>query len=967
MTRPLAFSLVAIPFALTSAAVPLPIDLPEGFVAEVAAAPPLVAHPIMTTLGEPGKLFVGDAPGLNLNKAELEKQLPNRVILLHDTNGDGVYDKATIFADKMTFPQGGVWLDGSLYVASPPGIWKLTDTDGDGVADQREMIVGYFDFTGNAADVHGPFLHPNGRLYWCHGRKGHEVKQKDGTLVHAGLASGIWSCRPNGSDVRWHALGCGDNPVEIDFTPEGEIIGTQNIYFTNPRGDTIVHWLPGGVYPREDQLKAIAGLPRTLEVMPVVHNFGHVAVSGCAFYRSGAFDPEWRGNLFVAHFNTQRVTRMEMVRDGSSYKVSEREFLKFRNPDAHLTDVLEDRDGSLLVVDTGGWFRIGCPSSLMAKPDIAGAVYRVRKIGAPAKVEPWGSAAVARVWGLARQGNVQQLTALLASDDASVAHAAGNALASLAPAESATALVAALEHRDPGVQLAAAHALGALPQLDGKSVSALLRRLEGDVDRAVEHQAMFALIRANQPAPLREALRASSQPALQRRALVILDQLPDSPLAAADVLPLLDAKDDALAHKAASVAAGRQDWVAATSEHFAKWLASGQDSAERLAVLEEAVKLSLGEGAARDLVTTLVESPDHARQRTAWSLIAASNLPAPEPRWIAPLQTALGSASPADQSLVLDAAAKLGGAQMHDALQQFAADEKRPLSLRLKALGASLKAGAALPADSFTLLLRVLGDPAAGSARIEAARIAAKAKLSKDELQQLAARFPALSPVELRELIKIVRQSKDTAIGTAFATALKDAPALGAFQESEIRTALSNYAPEVFDIVAPALRDFAAADDARRRKVETLPALIVAKGRPAEGRKIFESGKGACIACHRIGEVGNLVGPNLSAIGQIRTERDILESILFPSATLARDYEAHAIEMAGGESFVGVIRRNLPDAIVIADPSGQERTLPRAQIISMQTLATSLMPTGLDRTLSEDELLDLVAFLRSRK
>src|SRR6266516_5701655 len=138
-----------------------PIDLPEGLVAELAAGAPLVKHPIMATLGARGQLFVGDAAGTNLDKAGLERELPNRVLLLTDRNGDGIYDKASVFADKMTFPQGGVWLDGSLYVASPPGIWKLSDTDGDGVADQREMIVGGFEYTGNAADVHGPFLHPN--------------------------------------------------------------------------------------------------------------------------------------------------------------------------------------------------------------------------------------------------------------------------------------------------------------------------------------------------------------------------------------------------------------------------------------------------------------------------------------------------------------------------------------------------------------------------------------------------------------------------------------------------------------------------------------------------------------------------------------------------------------------------------------------------------------------------------------
>lgn len=140
------------------------IDLPEGFVAGIAAPPSLVKHPIMASLGTRGQLFVGDSSGTNLNKAGLEKALPHRILLLTDTDSDGVYDKAIVFADKMTFPQGGVWLDGSFYVASPPGIWRLTDTDGDGVADHREMIVGRFEYTGNAADVHGPFLHPNGRL-----------------------------------------------------------------------------------------------------------------------------------------------------------------------------------------------------------------------------------------------------------------------------------------------------------------------------------------------------------------------------------------------------------------------------------------------------------------------------------------------------------------------------------------------------------------------------------------------------------------------------------------------------------------------------------------------------------------------------------------------------------------------------------------------------------------------------------
>lgn len=91
----------------------------------------------------------------------------------------------------------------------------------------------------------------------------------------------------------------------------------------------------------------------------------------------------------------------------------------------------------------------------------------------------------------------------------------------------------------------------------------------------------------------------------------------------------------------------------------------------------------------------------------------------------------------------------------------------------------------------------------------------------------------------------------------------------------------------------------------------------------------------------------------------------MLESILFPSATIARDYEARAFELANGESFVGVISRSNPESVVVADGSGQQRTIPRAQLASMNTLPTSLMPSGLDHAVTEEELLDLVAFLRS--
>jgi len=265
------------------------------------------------------------------------------------------------------------------------------------------------------------------------------------------------------------------------------------------------------------------------------------------------------------------------------------------------------------------------------------------------------------------------------------------------------------------------------------------------------------------------------------------------------------------------------------------------------------------------------------------------------------------------------------------------------------------------------MLLGVLREQTSSSGRLEATRLFSSAKLTKEQMLQLAAVMNSFGPLEFREALKVARSAPDAEVGRAFATALTRSPNLESFQESEIRTLFANLPAECFAIVAPALRQLVAEDDTRRRKLETLPVLVAANGRASEGRKVFETGKGACSVCHRVGNVGNLVGPNLSTIGQIRTPRDILESIFFPSATIARDYEAHAIELANGESLVAVISRNLPEAVAVTDAAAEQRTLPRAQIASMQPLPTSLMPSGLDRALTEEELLDLVAYLRSCK
>src|SRR5436305_225594 len=113
--------------------------LPAGFTIERAAGQPLVNWPIVADFDEQGRLYVAEAGGA-ITKEEVQQQKKaHRVVRLVDTDGDGRFDKSTVFADQMAFPEGAMWRQGSLYVAAPPQIWKLTDTDDDGVADKREI------------------------------------------------------------------------------------------------------------------------------------------------------------------------------------------------------------------------------------------------------------------------------------------------------------------------------------------------------------------------------------------------------------------------------------------------------------------------------------------------------------------------------------------------------------------------------------------------------------------------------------------------------------------------------------------------------------------------------------------------------------------------------------------------------------------------------------------------------------
>jgi putative heme-binding domain-containing protein len=126
-------------------------------------------------------------------------------------------------------------------------------------------------------------------------------------------------------------------------------------------------------------------------------------------------------------------------------------------------------------------------------------------------------------------------------------------------------------------------------------------------------------------------------------------------------------------------------------------------------------------------------------------------------------------------------------------------------------------------------------------------------------------------------------------------------------------------------------------------------------------------GKATCSTCHRVGNEGGVIGPDLTKVGAIRTARDLVESLVVPSATIAQRYETYTVITDAGRVFTGVLARQTPELVVLHDASGAELRIRTDTIDEMEMSKRSIMPETTIKTLVREEVRDLLAFLQSLK
>ncbi len=982
------------------------LHVPRGFRVEQVTARGSLSYPMMGTLDDRGRLFLCESSGNTQTNEEMSAHPDYIVRMLEDRDGDGVYDHSTVFAEHLTLPAGAVWYRNSLYVAAPPDLLRF-DSEG-----RRETVVTGWNMSSNAASLHGPFFGPDGWLYLTDGRHGFDIKTKDGRAFK-GLASRIWRVRPDGTGLESFAGGGFDNPVELVFTPAGETIGTMT-YFKDPENgqrDALLHFVEGGVYPK--WYSVVSEFKRTGGLMPVMTKFARIAPSGLALYRSGIFGPEYRGNLFSAQFNPHRVQRHIVYREGATFRTEDQDFLTSSDPDFHPTDVMEDADGSLLVVDTGAWFIRGCPISRVAKPEIKGAVYRIRKIGAPVVADPRGGKlnmaglepdALTKLLEDARPAVRDRAVELLVerggasasalarfrggSADPEARAAAVFALFRIGTPEAGRAVRAALNDGDFQVRTAAARCVGmaqdhaaverlmemtkqdnpaarrqaaaALGQIGDARGAAALLEAAGDVpDRFVEHSIIYSLITLRQAAPLLNAL-GQTKASVRKAALIALDQMDGSPLRPEQAIPLTGSEDKGLREAALFVVSHHPDWAGAALRQLESRIrdrAVGDGEAE---TVRDALLAFMEDADARKLIGGLLRDGSLGEQQTLFVLdtIDASSVKQLPADWVSGLGGLLGSRNANVELRAIELIRSRGVEGLGEPLSKIADDKSATDQCRVAAMAALAPR---ISGEQSHFLMSKLDARTDAVLRQSAAQALARSTLGDPDLLLLARDYlPRADPLTLSTTLDCFRGSHDEEVGAALIAVLRKSPAaLGTLGEDRLKTLLAGY-PE--SGLLQTLRDAQAGRGERLRALRPL----LAGGETERGRRIFFGEKVACFSCHTIGQEGGHVGPDLTGIGAIRSGDDLLEAIVFPSASFVPGHEVYNVDTET-ERIAGVIRSQSKEAIVLVTGPNGEARIPRSRIRKIERSNVSLMPEGFDTTLSKSEFADLLAFLQAEK
>jgi len=743
--------------------------------------------------------------------------------------------------------------------------------------------------------------------------------------------------------------------------------------------------------------------------------------ASCALmaYESGVFGEEFRGNLFSSSFNLSKVSRHILIPDGATFKTEDSDFLVSDSADFHPTRIMEDADGSLIVIDTGGWYKLCCPTSQLQKPDVLGAIYRIRAVKTPPQDDPRGlklnwtqssenvlaerltdqrlavqkralealaqrenralpelefvlrgssSARTRAIWTLARIDTAESRALVinaLGDRDEIVRQAAIHVIAVWREKKALPALVTILDGKSPQNKRAAAEALGRLE--DSKAIPALLN-IQGGLDRVLEHSLIYALIEINDPKTTRAGLD-SPDPRVRKIAMTALDQMATKTLKPSEVSPYLSSTNSVLRETANWIVSRHNDWGGELAEYFKSRLS----------------KLSTEDALMIDQLAGLAKSPE-VQSLLAQTLLATDGSPSSKTTALKSMSRAGVKQAPENwkdgvahvlsqhlelQLLAVQTARTFSrtnetNTRLKAALTSVALDGSKPAANRLEALLASpaILTESGSP-ELFELLLDSVGQTKPIAERSASARLLSRAPLSSSQRLRLAAAIEKMGPMELSVVLPAFAQPEPE-LGASLVRLLPQSSGFKGLRVDQLQSVFSKHDPSLQQ-KAEALYAMLNQDlKAQQSKIESLLKELP-EGDIRKGQAIFNGTKAACSSCHAIGYLGGKLGPDLTSVGQIRSRRDLLEAIIYPSSSFVRSYEPQVVVTREGTELNGIVTQENSDELVLALGPNSEQRIPRSEIVETKPGNMSVMPSGLNEVISKEELADLLAFLKNTK
>jgi len=950
-------------------------QLQQGFQLELVAAEPQVASPVDACFDENGHMYVAEMRDYPfsweptaLNPKGGGKKDAGTVRLLEDTDGDGRIDRSVIFADKITWPTSVCCYRGGVFVLAPPHLHYFKDTNGDGVADVREIVLTGFRRDNVQAITNNLKWCLDNRIVFAAGRNG-------GKLIRNGKT--VFAIR--GQDISF-------DPATLDFSAltGGEQFGLSfddwGTRFVCSNSNHIEQVVLEDRYSRRNPYYAVSGAiqtiakegpaapvfrrsppepwrvvrtrrrvsdPATLRTLPHTEQFAigyFTSAAGVTIYRGNAYPPAYRGNAFIGDVGGNLIHRKNLLRDGVRI-IAERadadvEFVASTDNWFRPVNFVNAPDGTLYLLDM---YRetiehpFSIPDDIKAHLDLQsgddrGRIYRLVSPGfAKNRVTPLG------------KFSSNELVPQLESANAWNRDTAQRLLWERQDKSAVPALERLTESsRTP---LGRLHALHTLDGLHSLSDDVLLKVLH-DADPRVRAHA----IQLSEP-----RLRTSGD------LLAAVSQMTDDP--------------DSLVRYQLALSLGEAD-----GEKVVDPLARLARSASTDPLLRSALMTSVARDADKVLLKLLADKEFLTLPGAAPVLSDLATIVGAQPNRagsIRLLKTAFADEADLSRQLTVLGALGRGLARQGLSISTLIARQPVDASLQESARALFKRAAATTWDGSRTETDRVAAVGMLAFAPYEQASPALLGLLTprSSERLQLAA-VGALASQARRDVAKQLLAGWKS-FGPNVRRAVIDAMTLSSPRLQELFEAMESHqvAPgEIDRDVKQVLinhRDVRIRDRARKLLAAELPqdrAKVVAAYQPAltrngdanRGRAVYEK---RCSACHRVGDQGHAVGPDLVSV-QNKAPGDLLLAILDPSRETQPNYIAYTLVTNQGTIHTGIIASESTSAVTLRRAEGKEDAIFRTQIEELASTGKSLMPEGFEKEIDALQLADLIAFIK---